>query len=543
MDKMNFFIRLKKAGFQSIDLAAVTLMTLAWYFIAKYMFMSDLHPNGDNYQYLHLMQSMWDGNGYSTSYGGEIEPSNWFPPGYPSLLFLERLLFGNDVIAFKWMNLTFLLGTVLLVWSWLKKWLNDRALPLTICLVLLLNAGLWHFGAQLMSEIPFMFFTILALRSYHQLHEKQDFWKSYHFYLLLFGVGCAYYLRGIGITIPAAFVVHSLMRKQWKFAGAVFFAFVLISAPLKIRNNVHGFEGRYAGAVLKKNIWNPDEGQLTTVSDWTEKFKKNAYDTVFRGFLEVTVPYAYSKKPETSVWLLGGLWILLIAFGLFRLGSTGHMLIIFLAGNAAVMLMWHGGNYSRYVWPLAPILTLGLFNGIIAIIRWMSEKMNVHFSSSFVFILLGIGAFTRPHLDLYHKTAQNPMNSGMKKYLALADSVQNDTLENPLVVCRKPLIFHENSGARTKRFPLTSDSLVMLKFLVETSPDYIVLDNMGYNSAHKYLTPFLNANRDIWYLDTDAGDHIFLLRFRGEKGRLKLAAWNQKMNEANELATAVREED
>ena len=318
---------------------------------------------------------------------------------------------------------------------------------------------------------------------------------------------------------------------------------MVISAPLKVRNSIHGFEERYTGAVLKKNVWNPEEGQLTTFTDWSKKFKKNAFDTVFRGFLEVTMPYVYSKKPEISLWLFGGLWLLLILFGLFRLGPTGQMLIIFLAGNVAVFMMWHGGNHSRYVWPLAPILILGLFNAFVSISRWVSGKMNVQFSSSFVFILLGMGVFTRPHLDLYQKAAQNPMNSGMKKYIALADSVQNDTLENPLVVCRKPLIFHEYSEARTRRFPFTSDSLAMLEFLVETSPDYIVVDNMGFNSAHKYLTPFLNANRDMWYLDTDAGDQIYLLRFRKEKGRLKLAAWNQKMNEANELDTAVLEGD
>lgn len=510
-----------------LDIAAIGLMTLTWYYAAKHMFMSDLNPNGDNYYYLHLMQNMWEGNGYGTSNSGVFKPTNWFPPGYPLILLVERWLLGDNIVSFKWVNLLFYLGTVLLTWDWLKNWLDNRALPLVIALMILMNGGLWHFGVQLMSEIPFMFFGILALRSMHLLEERTEFWKSPHFYLALVSIGFAYHIRGIGVVLPAAIVLHQLLRKQWKLAGTILVAFMLMATPWMVRNSQHGLEGRYLETVTKKNAWNPEEGAVTTMDDWTKKLKKNTYDTLVRGALEVTIPHLYPTEQERWVWVLGSIFLLLILFGLFVLGPTGRLLILFLAGNGAVFLMWHGGNLSRYVWPLTPILYLGLFNGVLFCVRWVSNRLNVRYASSFAFILLALGFLTRPRLDQFHTVSQNPMNNGFKTYLGFADSVKFDNLKNPMIVCRKPLIFHKHSGARTSRFPYTTDSLKMLQYLVKTDPDYIVLDNMGYNSSSKFLVPFLNKNKDIWYLDTKDNEvNMYLLRYRKEAGESKLAEWN-----------------
>ena len=511
-----------------LDALALLVMAVIWYYAAGYMFMKDLNPNGDNYYYLHLMQNMWEGNGYGTSYGGEFKPSNWFPPGYPLILLAERWLLGYNLISFKWVNLLFLLGTAWLVWGWLKDWLGERTLPLVIGVMLLLNAGLLHFGVQLMSEVPFMFFTVLAFRFIHKLQDVEPFWRSPYFYLALVSMALVFHIRGIGLALPAAFFVHQMLKKQWKLAVAMTLGFVLLAMPWSLRNQHHGLKGRYLETATTKNPWNPEEGSLETVEDWKEKLTKNAYDTMFRGSMEVTLPHLYPTTQEKHIWILGAMMLSLILFGLYMLGPMGRFLIIFMAANGAIFLMWHGGNYSRYVWPLAPVLYLGLFTGILTLVRWGSERLNIQYVSSFAFILLGLLFWNRTRLDQYHVNSQNPLNEGFQQYIAFGDSVKGDRLKDPMVVCRKPMIFHEHSGARTSRFPFTTDSLAMLEYFVKTDPDYIIIDNMGYNSAAKFLVPVLNKNPDLFYVDSEGKANSYLLRYRKEVGLAKLEQWKAR---------------
>ena len=510
-----------------LDAIALLVIGVSWYLLGKHMFMKDLNPNGDNYYYLHLMQNMWEGNGYGTSISGEFKPSNWFPPGYPTILLIERWLFGNNIFLFKWVNLGFFLGTVLLVWHWVKGAVKSRSAAFVVAALLLMNGGMWHFGTQLMSEMSFMFFTMFALWTYTKIQRPDAFWRSPWFYATVLVVSISFLIRGIGVAALAAFLVHFLFRKQWKPALAMLVGFILLTYPWSARNKALGLEGRYAETIFKKNNWNPDDGQVTTWADWKEKITTNAYDTIFKGTLDVTVPGQYPKARENWVWITGGLALALILFGLFVLGPPGRVLMLFLAATGVVLLLWHGGNQTRYVWPLAPVLYIGGISGALTLSSWFFKKLNVTPVTGFVFIFLIAGFFMKSKMDLYRVNAITPFNAGYKSYLNLADSVKAMRMDDAKVVCRKPMIFHHHSNARTASFPFTMDSLRMLEHLVSTDPDFIILDNMGYNSAHKFLTPFLNKHREVWVVETQMDPNVYLLRWRQEPAERKLEEWRQ----------------
>jgi len=526
MEKINRSARI-------LDVIALLVIGVSWYLLGKHMFMKDLNPNGDNYYYLHLMQNMWEGNGYGTSTSGEFKPSNWFPPGYPTILLIERWLFGNNIALFKWVNLGFFLGTIVLVWHWVKGALRSRAAAFVVAALLLMNGGMWHFGTQLMSEMSFMFFTVFALWAYSNIRMTEQFWKSPWLYVTVLSLAISFLIRGIGVAALGAILVHTLLQKQWKPALAMLVGFVLLTYPWSARNKAMGLEGRYAETIFKKNNWNPDDGRVTTWADWKEKITTNAYDTIFKGTLDVTVPGQYPKARENWVWIAGGLALALILFGLFVMGPQGRVLMLFLAATGVVLLLWHGGNQSRYVWPLAPILYIGGISGALTLSAWFFKKLNMTPVTGFAFIFLVAGFFMKSKMDLYRARALNPFNEGYKSYLSLADSVKAMRMDDAMVVCRKPMIFHYHSKANTASFPFTADSLRMLEHLVSTEPDFVILDNMGYNSAHKYLTPFLNSNKDMWSIETKMDPNVYLLRWRQERAERKLEAWRKALNSAS----------
>lgn len=177
-----------------LDFMALLALGASWFFMSKYMFMKELHPNGDNYNYLNLMENMWERNGYGTSNSGKFQPSNWFPPGFPSLLYLGRWLIGNSIVAFKWMNLAFLMASVALMWNGVRRRMKQRSAAFVIGMLMLMNGGLWHFGAQLMSEMSFMFFVLLSVWSFDRLRDSDQFWKSPYFYVTLIALGASYHI-------------------------------------------------------------------------------------------------------------------------------------------------------------------------------------------------------------------------------------------------------------------------------------------------------------------------------------------------------------
>ncbi|MAI42081.1 MAG: hypothetical protein CMP95_06460 [Gammaproteobacteria bacterium] len=510
-----------------LDAIALLLIGVSWLLLGKYMFMEDLHPNGDNYFYLHLMQNMWEGNGYGTSTSGEFKPSNWFPPGYPTLLLIERWLFGNNIVWFKWINMGFFLGTIIVVWQWVKEALKSRAVAFVVACLLLMNAGLWHFGSQIMSEMSFMFFTVFALWSFTKIQQLEAFWKSPWFYSMVIALGISYLIRGIGVAAFAAIVTHVVFQKQWKLALAILIGFALLISPWSIRNNSLGLEGRYVETIFKKDNWNPGEGKLASWEDWSKKITTNAYDTMFKGTLSVLVPGEYPLDRENWVWAYGGLMLLLVLFGLFVLGPLGRVMLLFWAFTGVILLLWHSGNQSRYVWPLAPILYIGAITGAWTISSWLLKKINVVPVTGFAFVFLFAGFGMWPKMDTIRQKALKPYNKGFISYLSLADKVKDMQMDDPMVVCRKPMIFSYHSNVRTVSFPFTADSIRMLEHLVSNDPDFIVLDNMGYNSAHKYLTPLLNSNRDIYGVVASMDPNVYLLSWKPDIAERRLEEWRQ----------------
>ena len=80
--------------------------TLILIFIISYIYVFDvkLDLNGDNFEYLNLAKSIFEGKGYSFLYSPNHAPTNWFPPGYPGIIALIMFLIGKNIMIFKMIN-------------------------------------------------------------------------------------------------------------------------------------------------------------------------------------------------------------------------------------------------------------------------------------------------------------------------------------------------------------------------------------------------------------------------------------------------------
>lgn len=501
-----------------------------------------LTQGGDNYQYLELAQNLIDGKCYATGFSGELRSTNWFPPGYAVWIALAKSAGYNDINALKWLNaLASLLGFFFIASTGnlrKEKW----SLVLVAGTLLAFNGEWLQWCNQIMSEMPFFFFTGLAIWSFNRMPSNdQQVWRSWAFFVSLISVAIAFHFRSIGITLLGAFLVSSLLDRNWIKAAGFAGGFGLLALPWILRNRALGLKGRYMDAVLSVNPWDADAGQLESSEAWIGKLTKNLYDTVFRGFPEVVMPgLPYPKEPTFWPWALGGAFLALMIWGLYKLSKVGRIFGIYALFSAVVFLLWHSGNQARYVWPLSPIIALGAIHGASDLMRRISEKVGAWPSATvqvWPLFFLSLLFVQRPTFDKY-KNVQNAGHPvGFQHYLSAADSIRRIAPDTALIISRKPEIFHYHSKRASVSYPYTADSLRMLSYLVEKNPEFIIIESgMGFNQTPKFLVPFLNKHKrhGLWrtvYEFKQGEITSYILEFNNPTAKALLELWQKKEEE------------
>ncbi len=475
----------------------ITYVLLAIVFVISFstIFNSKLDLNGDNFNYLMLSKSIAQGKGYVSTISGEAVPTNFYPPGYPGILAFFRLFLGENIIAFKIINGIFLLLSVYILFN-ISKGINKNV-PLFFCVsvLVLLNIHLLRFSTMIMSEIPFLLFTTLAIYAIYKLPTENNFLKSPYFYLLIFSISISYYIREVGVVIFIATVIHYLLQKKWKISGAVVLSFVLLYLPWSVRNSMHGIKSRYLGTVMVVNPWRPEEGEISSVKEFIEKMISNFDETVIKGFNNVLFPFLKIdyRADSSALLIVSAIIVLLITFwGAYKMGKLKYLFIFFILGNMGIFMLWHGGNGARYVVPLIPVLFFTFFNGLFDLLKYPVK--NEKLLSQLGYVLLLFGFFYFPGLKELGVINSQDYPANYKNYINIAKSLKANTPKNTVVCGRKPEILYYYSERPSCNYLYSSNTDEVLKDLEKNKVSYVILEQLGYGSTARYLFPAIQAN-------------------------------------------------
>lgn len=468
------------------------------------VFDKKLDLNGDNFQYLTLSENILNGHGYSVlSINGQYTPANWFPPGYPYLLALNKLLVGSDNInGLKIINGLLFLVAILLLFSVVKKLTHSAELAFSVAVLLALNSGVLRFATILMSEISFLLFTVLALFAVLNIDKKTEqpvFWKNYWFYIAVVSTIISFYIRGFGIVLMASITLHWLFQRRWKLASAFLAGNILLFLPYQIRNSIYGLEGRYLKTIFVNNPWRPESGKITSLSEFIDKIITNLNDTVIHGFPQVLFPTLQQVTPGFWIKIFGLIIIVISTYGIWRLKKYRILLGGLIAFNVGIFLLWHTGNGVRYVWPLAGFLYFVFCYGLLELIRHFIPRLAASNSSYLPFVFLIFAIFLFPSIKTEQQRASAPYPPSFRNYFSLAASVSKlPSPENYVVACIKPEIFMYFAHNRATRFKYSLDDKELIQHLVDINADYVVLDQLGYSATGRYLYPAIQKNPHLF---------------------------------------------
>lgn len=490
----------KKGLFRALLLP--TILILLFIILYYFTFDAKIFLGGDNVEYYILGKSLAAGEGYTNIHLFGHPPANHFPPGYPFIMSLFIRLFGDSVFGLEVLNGLFFMGSVLLTYQLVRKITDNNAISFITSLFVLFNAHYLYYSSIMMSEMPFTFFSLLALYFTFTLDISKKFFKNKQLYMLVVTLIIALYIKTIGLALIGAILFYFLVKKKFLyiiFTGSLIFISIL---PWQKRSENLGGNS-YVKQLMSNNPYNLEEGALTLdgvflrLNENTQRYvTKEIPNSIFpRIKVTYTNENGLFHGAGASQWAIGLFLIVIMVVGIVAIKNWEHRItiIVILSLSFIVLLLWPQIWYGiRFIFPFVPILLFLFLNGMTFLLGLLLKKI-FHSNSSmtrlpFVWVLGIFWLF--PTVKTLNENSLKSYDLNFLQFKEIAE--KSKTLpDSALVVCRKPNLFYFFSGKTTSGFLFTNDYEAQMTYLKEQKMTHIMLDQLGYSQTRKHLVPFM----------------------------------------------------
>lgn len=463
------------------------------------LFDPKIHFGGDSATYMMLAESITE-FGYSLSLEpGPPVPHTKYPAGYPLLLAPLVLLFGRNVVVLKLLSMVFTAGSVLVFCAYARK--KREPLPwFLLALAFAVLPGVIDYSRWMLSEAPFLFFTLLALWMLREDLDRGGGAPGRPFWLGLAASVMSFHVRTIGALLLVAGSVSYLLRGEWRRFLAHGSIGAALTIPWLVRTRLAtGTTSSYFEEFRLVSIYSPESGYL------------DAAGAVGR-FIDNGVSYATRELPRAlvgadSTWSFNALVVIvavavcaLVALALVRSfrRRPDAAALYFVFTCLAIMLFSPDATDVRYLVPLLPLFLMYSMDAA----TWLGERAGrpaarwlapASVAGTLVILALASHAARMPaNLDMITRYAIGDRHVGywpeMATFFAAAAWVEQNTPPDAVVTVRKPRLFHAVTGRRVRIYPFVTDTDSVMQVVRDT--DYVVVDAL-FSQTEDYLVPAL----------------------------------------------------
>lgn len=495
--------------------------------VFTYTFKPSLDMNGDTSQYYIYATSLAQGEGYTQLETLGHPPSNGFPPGYPLIMAPVRML-TDSIIAQKILNGLMLFGAAVLLFLFLRRVVSQQ-LALAAVLVALLNYRVLQFATIMMSETAYLLFSALALYLLYLFdasEEKRIWWKNTYFYLLILVAGYGYMIRTQGITLIVGIAVWMLFARKWWQTAAFIAGFILTTLPWTIRNRLAGLgASRYLDQVFAVDVWQPDKGYVT-LGQMVERGWNTLQMLITKAIPNTVTPYLkvdYGSPATWGEWMIGLVLIALILYGFWRMRRYYWFFTAYAAAVAGIICLWSAPSGNRYITTLAPLLEIGLVVGVYTLIeRVLCKALRINHIFSPLWLLIPAALLAGGRLKSVADESRRPIPQQLAGYVDAAKAVGSRLPARTVVCCRKPSVFYVYAHCHVCNFRYTEDDEKLIRGLIESKVDYVVLDQMGYAETVRFLYPAIQKHEELFEgVAAFRKPQTYLLRFDRAAAEIK----------------------
>jgi len=470
------------------------------------VFDPNLDTNGDNARYIILGMSLAQGKGLSRICMPGAPPEIMAPFGYPLLLTPFLALFPDNYLVLKLLSTLLFLLSLPLLFLIIKGRVESLLLALGVAALSAINLSLLDFGHQVMTEIPFLFFSLLGIfaiqRSLNCDGPRMTPKGRTLFGLSILALVFAYYIRSIGVVLLVALVSFLILRKRHRLALLAGLVILCLVIPWILRNQAVADGPDYLDIFVLKNAYNPALGKITA-GDMLTRIKSNlntyAIFVIPQALFPSLSPSAGYRGSLGLFYVLGltATLITLLGFIIRARRSSGFLeLYIFFFLGACLLWpqMWSG---MRFLIPVVPFMTYYFLVGLLVLARKLGSKLSLLWGKSLIWLIVilmiasslsGL-AWASGRLKGYPAQWQN--------YFLVADWCREHTPQESIFVARKPWLFYLRARRLVMNYPYTADVEEMISFMATNQVDYVILDGFSWTgTTARYLWPAVAAHRD-----------------------------------------------
>lgn len=437
------------------------------------------HDWGDDFaQYIHQAANLTRGipqseTGFIYSQENYIGPRA-YPPGFPILLAPVYAVFGNTILAFTvWISLfCFLLA--FLVLAFYRKMFSP-GVALILAIILIYNPQFLVFKQEIMSDIPFTVFLVLAFLLYPKV--KPGEYRS----ILLFGLvtGFLLLIRSVGFVLLVAMVIDQGLeiyktRKASRLVQGIKiplirqlpFPALLVLIPLMIY---------FAVNTLILRI--PSSGSLTDYLNFY--YSGDFLSTIPQNLVQYVEVFRFMYTPTLGDFhfialISGSVCLTMAVFGFIRKLSRDPELFDFFFIIYLLILLLFPNNYSafRLLLPVGFILLYYIALGfkMISIPFLIPGSKRVTVVGLFMILLF------LPGLVMVF-TSRNTVLEGPQQKTAVQafDYIRKNLPDSAAIVFFKPRALALYTGKQGIVDPITPDPTLIYTQLTKANADYVLV--------------------------------------------------------------------
>ena len=449
------------------------------------LFDANLSLTGDNAQFINLGRSLADGHGLSETIEGEPIPHTKYPFGFPLLLAITDILFPGNLIALKSLIVLLYAISIPLTYLLIRRFAASP-IALGVSALCLASPLLLDYSHQVMSEIPFLLFSLLALLL---LHRAQKTNALSTLALAIIAMIAAYYIRSAGIILIATGIIFFALHKKWKETGLIAVGSLLLALPWQIRNTSLGGTP-YINQLLSINPYRPEEGALT----FTTLIERILANLEIYG-LQI-IPYIFLPSFIDANYFVGIVFSCLLLYALITGLIKRHLLIVYLTCYLSLYILWpHVWSDTRFLIPAIPILFYAILTSMDELLQLLARalKKKARRTGTVFFFLFLLGSNIFATNDLAERIGQ--LSPNWDNYFAAAEWIKDNTDPQVKIACRKPYLMNAVANRKATGYSWKAPDQVIADF-EQKGIRIVVIDQIGFRSTPEFLVPAIQAHEN-----------------------------------------------
>ena len=501
----------QRASFPYLDLTRheskpyfLPVLGLAGLLMGLLLFDGNLSLTGDNAQFINLGRSLAEGHGLASTIGDEPNPHTKYPFGFPLLLAAVHVLFPGHLAALKGLVILFYAASIPLLYLLVRR-CAGAPMALGASALCLVSPPLLDYSHQVMSEIPYLAFSLAALLLLQRAQESRALSALA---LATIAAMAAYYVRSAGIVLVGAGIGFFFLHKRWREAGLMAVGGFLLALPWHLRNAAHG-GNPYIDQLLSINPYRPWLGPLTLPA-LGERIAANLELYGLYIVPDILLPGLAGGNHFIGL-ACSGLVLYALAAGLAR----RQMLAVYLACYLVLCILWpQVWTDTRFLVPAIPFLFFAMLTSSAELlqraVRWIGVK-SPQPGMALLFLVPFAANFLATR-DLAGRIGELPASYG--NYFAAAEWIRDNTDEQARIACRKPFLMNAISNRKAAGYVWKGPEEVLADF-DNKGIHIVVVDQLGFRSTPEFLVPAVNAHMDRFeILHVVPGPDTYILEFK-----------------------------